>query len=783
MRKVILLLLLSALLSAQTWAIEPFVIQDIRVEGLQRISAGTVFSYLPIKVGDTLDDARSAETIRALFAAGFFKDVRLERDGEVLVISVVERPSIGSVKISGNKDIDTDTLTAALKDQGLAEGRVFDRSLLDKVEQELNRQYFSRGKYAAKVKTTVTPLERNRVGIYIDISEGRAARIHEINIVGNKTFTDKKLRKNFQLSTPTLFSFYTGSDQYSKQKLTADLEALRSYYLDRGYINFNIDSTQVSITPDKKDIYVTINITEGEKFSVKDVKLAGDLVVPEQELTKLVTVRSGATFSRKDIVETTSKIAERLGQEGYAFSNVNTLPEIDQAGKQVSLTFFIDPGKRVYVRRVNMVGNTKTRDEVLRREMRQLEGGWIDTEKVKRSRTRMEKLNYFEEVNVETPAVPGSADQVDVNYSVVEKPSGNLLAGLGFSQSQGLIFNTSVTQENFLGSGKRVSAAFNNSSVNTIYSFAYTNPYYTMDGVSRGFSLFSRETDAARANVADFTTDVVGGTVNFGIPVNEFDTFRIGLGYESTQLSTNKNTPFEYKGFLADNDFIDTITTENQDADFNTIKLTAGFARDTRNRLVFPDSGRFNNISADVAIPGGDLQYYKLNYRHQSLFALNQDFTLSLNGEVGYGDGYGSTTELPFFENFYGGGSRSVRGFKDNSLGPRVSEKGPLGEPPPGTSKGDPLGGNVKVVGNIELFFPVPFNGDNKSVRLGSFLDVGNIYGVNEDFDAGDLRYSVGLSAVWLSPLGALTFSLAQPLNDKKDDDVQVFQFTLGTNF
>ncbi|MEO7557897.1 MAG: outer membrane protein assembly factor BamA [Gammaproteobacteria bacterium] len=764
MRKVILVLLFGALFSAQTWGIEPFVIKDIRVEGLQRISAGTVFSYLPVKVGDTLDDARSAETIRALFKAGFFKDVQLDRDGDVLVISVTERPSIGSVKISGNKDIESDVLTNALKEQGLVEGRVFDRALLDKVEQELNRQYLSRGKYAARIKTTVTPLERNRVGISIAISEGRAARIHEINIVGNKKFSDKKLRKNFQLSTPSFLSFYTGSDQYSKQKLTADLEALRSYYLDRGYINFNIESTQVSITPDKKDIYITINITEGEQFSVKDVKLAGDLVVPEQDLIKLVTVQSGDVFSRKDTVETTTKLAERLGQEGYAFTNINTIPEIDQENKQVSLTFFVDPGKRVYVRRINMVGNTKTRDEVLRREMRQLEGGWIDTEKVKRSRTRLEKLDYFEQVNVETPAVPGSTDQVDVNFSVVEKPSGNLLAGVGFSQSQGIIFNTSISQDNFMGSGKRVSAAFNNSSVNTVYSFAYTNPYYTLDGISRGFSLFSRDTDAGKANVADFTTKVIGASVNYGIPVNEFDTIRVGLGYESTDLSTTANTPNEYQSFLTDNG-----------SQFDTIKLTTGWSHDTRNRLIFPDQGRLQNLTAEVGLPGGGLEYYKLSYRHQMLFPLSRDFTLSLNGDVGYGDSYGDTTEFPFFENFYGGGTRSVRGFKDNTLGPKVAPGGP--------SAGDPLGGNLRLVANAEVFFPVPFYKENKSVRLGSFFDVGNVYGTNEDFDAGELRYSVGVSATWYSPLGALSFSVAQPLNKQTGDDVQNFQFTLGTTF
>jgi outer membrane protein insertion porin family len=746
-----------------TWAIESFVIKDIRVEGLQRIAAGTVFTYLPVKVGDTFDDERSAEALRALYKTGFFKNVEIAREGGVLVVSVVERPAIGSIRVSGNKDLDSETLLGALKQQGLAEGQVFDSSLLDKVEQELNRQYFSRGKYAVRIDTTVTPLERNRVGISIDISEGKAARIREINIIGNDTFSDKELLKNFESSTPTLLSFYTKSDQYSKQKLTADLEALRSYYLDRGYINFNIESTQVSITPDKNDIYITVNIKEGDQFRVKEIKLAGDLVVPEGELIKLVDVETGAIFSRKDAAETSSKIAERLGEEGYAFANINTIPEIDQDSQQVALTFFIDPGKRVYVRRINMVGNTKTRDEVLRREMRQVEGGWIDTEKVKRSRARLEGLDYFEEVNVETPAVPGSADQVDVNFSVVEKPSGNLLAGVGFSQSQGLIFNTSVSQENFLGSGKRIIFAFNNSDTNTLYNIGYNNPYYTLDGVSRGFNVLARKTDASDANLARFTTDVVGAFVNYGVPVSEFDTVRINFGYEKTQIDTTDGTPIEFSNFL----------DENGD-DLDAFKVDASFTRDSRNRSVFPTSGSFQSVAAEVALPGGDLEYYKLTYQHRVLFPLSKLFTLSLNGDIGYGDGYGDTEELPFFENFYAGGPRTVRGFKENTLGPRATA--------PAEAEDDPLGGNLRVVGNVELFFPAPFFQDVKSVRMGTFLDFGNIYGEDGEEDS-DLRYSVGVSAVWLSPFGALSFSVAQPLNDQDNDDVEQFQFTFGSGF
>ncbi len=751
--------LLSILLIARAWAAEPFVVKDIRLEGLQRISAGTVFNYLPIKVGETLDEARSAEAIRALFKTGFFKDVRLEREGDVLVIYVTERPAVASIKISGNKDIETDTLLKALKEQGMAEGQVFDRSLLDKVEQELNRQYFSRGKYGVKISPTVTPLERNRVAVTIDISEGRAARIREINIIGNKAFDKEDLLGAFQLGGPTWLSFYTDTDQYSKQKLTADLESLRSFYLDRGYLNFNIDSTQVSITPDKKDIYITVNITEGEKYTVKEVKLAGDLVVPQEELTKLISVQTGSIFSRKAATETSAKIGERLGQDGYAFANVNTIPEIDQESKQVALTFFIDPGKRAYVRRINMAGNTKTRDEVLRREMRQLEGAWASTENIKRSKARLEKLGYFDEVSVETPAVPGTPDQVDVNFKVVEKPSGNFLAGVGYSQTQGIIFNTSVNQENFLGSGNHVNIAFNNSNINTIYSFAYTNPYYTVDGVSRGFSLFSRSTDAGNANVANYLSDVKGGFVNFGIPLNEFDTFRVGLGYENSHIKTTENTPTEYIAFLDANG-----------RKFDTIKLTSGWSHDTRNRAILSDEGAYQNLTLDAALPGGGLEYYKVNYRQLRLFPLIKDWVLSLNGELGYGDSYGGTTQLPFFENFLAGGSRSVRGFKDNTLGPKAST-------------GRPLGGNLRLVGNVEMLFPLPFLKDSKTARLSTFVDIGNVYGTNEDFDAGLLRYSAGVAVLWVSPLGPLSFSLAQPINKKDNDNVQNFQFTIGTAF
>lgn len=763
-------LLLAGLLAANAWAFEPFVVRDIRVEGLQRISAGTVFNYLPVKVGEVFDEARSAEAIRALFKTGFFSDVRIEREGDVLVVSVAERPAIASISISGNKEIETDQLREALKQIGLAEGRVFDRSLLDKVEQELRRQYFSRGKYGVRIETTVTPLERNRVGIAIDISEGRVAKISQINIVGNKVFSDKDLLKQFQLSPTTLFSFYTKNDQYSKEKLAADLELLRSYYLDRGYINFNIESTQVSISPDKKDIYITINISEGDQYTVKDIRLAGDLVLPEEELRKLVEVKSGSVFSRKLVTDSASKISERLGNEGYAFANVNTIPDIDKQAKEVTLTFFVDPGKRVYVRRINFTGNTRTQDEVLRREMRQFEGTWISTEKVNRSRTRLERLGYFDKVNVETPAVPGTPDQVDVNYSVVERPSGNLMAGIGYSQTDGILLNASITQDNFLGTGRRVAVNFNNSSVNTIYSVSYNNPYYTIDGVSRGFTAYYRETDAEQANVSRYITNVFGGSMNFGIPVSEEDTVRLGFGYENTDLQETTLSPQEIRDFV----------TENGN-EFDTFSLTGSWSRDSRNRAIFPDRGSLQSISAEVALPGSGLQYYKASYRHLWYHPLTSSFTLSLNGEVGYGEGYGGTSGLPFFEHYYAGGPRSVRGFKANTLGPRDT-------PPPDnpTLESRPFGGNLRTVGNLELIFPAPFSDkDNRTLRLAAFVDGGNVFDTNrgEEFDTGALRFSAGIGLMWFSPLGPLTFSLAQPLNEKSGDETEIFQFTLGTSF
>jgi len=746
------LLIITAL---PAWAFAPFVIKDIRVEGLGRIAIGTVLNYLPINEGDTMDDVRSAETIRALFETGLFDDVSLARDGDTLVVKVVERPAISKIEITGNKDITSEQLTEALKGIGLAEGRIFDRSLLDKVERELELQYFSQGKYAVKIKSEVTTLDEGRVEIKINIAEGRVAKIRNINIVGNSAYKDDELLGKFQLTTQAIFS---DNDQYSKQRLAADLETLRSYYLDNGYINFNIDSTQVSITPDKKDVYITINITEGDKYTVKDIKLTGDLIVPEKELYDLITIHSGDIFSRRATTESSAAITARLGREGYAFSNVNMIPDIDHEAKEVSLSFFVDPGKRVYVDRINIAGNAKTSDEVIRRELRQMEGGWISTDQVSRSRVRLQKLGFFEEVNVETPAVPGTEDQVDIDLSVTERPSGTLMAGLGYSQSQGLLLNASISQDNFLGSGKRISATINNSKVNTVYSFAYTNPYYTLNGISRGLRVFDKETDAGQANVAAYTSDVYGASVDYGFPISEYNTASLSLGYEHTKLKTTLNTPQSYI------DFINANSNE-----FDLYKIQSGWSHDSRNRAIFADHGLYNSIDTEVTLPGSGLDFYKINLRTLGYVPLTQKLIVMLKGDIGYGDSYSDTTELPFFERYYAGGSNSVRGWQSNSLGPQIDGKAE--------------GGAFKTVGSTELIFPVPFAEDNKSLRLSAFYDIGNVYANESDFDANDLRYSMGLSAIWITPIAPLTFSFAWPLNDRPEDRTERFQFTLGSFF
>ena len=742
-------------------AIEPFIVDDIQVQGLNRISPGTVFNYLTVTVGDTVDDQKSRDAVRSLFKTGFFRDVRLERSGDILVVIVEERESIADITFEGNKAIKTENLIEGLGDVGFAKGEVFNEAKLDKVKQELQRQYYSHGKYGVRIDAEVEQVDKSSVNIHFEISEGQAARIKEINIVGNEIYTDDQLISKFDLTAPTWLSWITKDDQYSKQKLQGDLERLRSLYLDNGYIYFDVESTQVSITPDKSDVYLTVNISEGERYTISDVKLSGKLIVEPEVLFDYVTTRKGMVFSRKEMTKTAKYLTERLGNEGYAFANVNPIPKADDEAKTVSISYYVDPGQRVYVRRVSFVGNSKTRDEVLRREMRQLEGGWISTQQVERSKVRLQRLGFFEEVNVETPTVGGSTDQVDVKFAVTERPAGNLLLGLGFSQSQGLIFNTNVTQSNFLGSGKSVNFAFNNSEINQIFRLGYINPYWTVDGVSRGFNLSYQKTDSSNnSNTTDFKSEILSAGVSLGVPISEYNTVGLQLDYEATSIETDLRLLDPRVAFF--------ILREGND--YNILRLSGSYSFDTRNSRTFPTRGTLQRLRLEAAIPGGDLRFWKVDYDSRVFIPLINQYVLLLKGRVGYGDAYGDTTALPFFENFYAGGPRTVRGFEENSLGPE-------------DFYGRALGGDTMVVGNAEVIIPVPFLEAFKSVRLTAFFDAGNVFATNQKFEASELRTAAGFSGVWLSPFGLLSVSIAEPFNSRDGDEIQKFQFTFGTSF
>lgn len=763
------LLLLLCLAGSAGIAVKPasaqdaggsFVVEDIQLRGLRRISPGAVFIALPVRVGDVLDEKRSGDIVRALFETGFFSDVALEREGNVLVVVVEERPSVAEINISGNKDIKTEDLLEALREIDLAPGRVFVPSALDQVEQELQRQYFAQGKYGVQIRSEVTDLPRNRVAINIDLVEGDVARIRQINIIGNEEYDDDTLRGLFTLSTPNLLSFITGNDKYSRQKLAADLETLQSFYLDRGHLDFRIDSTQVSITPDKREMYITLNVSEGERYTVDEVKLSGNLVVAPEEMVRYVNLRPGDTFSRRSVTRTSDAITARLGDAGYAFANVNVVPEVDEQNARVKVVFFVDPGRRAYVRRISFAGNDKTLDPVMRREMRQMEAASFSAASVERSRVRLERLGFFEEVSVETPAVPGASDLVDVNFTVKERPSGTISAGAGFGQDSGFLLNAAVTQENFLGTGDAVSVNFSQSDYSRIYSLSHTDPYATVDGISRSLSASWRSTNASDANLTDFDTRTIGLNLGFNVPISEYNSFGVGVGYDSTKIDTGFFTAAEVFRFLRDNG-----------TSFDSVRTNFSIANDTRNKRIFPDRGGLQRLAAEVALPLGDLQFYKLTYTRQHYFQFTDTTTLLLGANLGYGDSYGDTTELPFFENFFAGGFRSVRGFENNSLGPRASDD-------------DPFGGNKLVTGRAELFFPVPFlEKQSGNFRMSGFVDAGNVFGPGERIKAGDLRASTGVAAVWISPFGAITVSLAQPLNDEDGDETERFQFNLGANF
>lgn len=758
-----LALLLSLLYATPSQAIEPFVVKDIRVEGIQRTEAGTVFSYLPIKVGDTLDDTKSASAIRALFATGFFKDVRLEVEQGVLVVLVRERPAIASVTIEGVKDFPKDQLSNSMKMVGLAEGRIFDKSALDKAVQELKRQYVARGKYGVTVKGRVTELERNRVAVNLDVMEGGVSTIKQINFVGNHAFPGDELQDMMKLNTSNWKSWISKDDQYSKQKLSGDLETVRSHYLDNGYLEFTIDSTQVSISPDKQDIYITVNVTEGDKYTISEIKFSGGEKVLSHDLARAqLTIKPGSVFSRKEISESTSKITEQFGDLGYAFANVNVIPELDKEKHTASLTIVSEPGQRVYVRRINIAGNTKTRDEVIRREFRQMESAWYATSKLKKSKQKVDRLEYFSAVNIETPPIQGTADQLDVNITVKEKSTGSLNVSAGLSSGEGLILGGSISQSNIFGSGNFLSTQVNTSKINQVYSVSYTNPYYTDTGISRGFDVYKRTTKTVNGTVmARYLSDTIGTGIRFGVPLDDDDSLQYGLSAERTTLGITALTPQRYI------DYINTFgaTTSN-------LSATIGLNHDSRDSAIYTTQGSVRRAYTEISMPISSQQYYKLNFQQQWFYPVARDVTFMLNGELGFGNGYGNKT-FPFFKNFYAGGIGSVRGYQPNSLGPI-------------DASGFSTGGTKRAVANAELLFPIPGQGRDPSLRMSAFVDAGAVYGqTGGGVTAGvaGFRYTTGVALAWLSPVGPLKISVGTPINKQQGDRLQMFQFTLGSLF
>ncbi|CUA82861.1 MULTISPECIES: outer membrane protein assembly factor BamA [Gulbenkiania] len=747
--------------AASAWAVEPFTIKDIRVEGLQRTEAGTVFNYLPLKVGDTFTDQKAQDAIQSLFATGFFNDVRIETEGDVIVVAVAERPVIATLSINGAKEFDKEQLKTALKNNGFAESRTFDQALLDGALQELKRQYYSRGKYAVEITPNVTKLERNRVAVTLDIAEGITAKIHEIRIVGAQAFPEDDLLDQFGLTSGGWLSWITKDNQYSKQKLSGDLEKLKAFYQNQGYLEFNIDSTQVSISPDKESIYLTINVNEGKRYTISDIKFAGDLKAPEADLRKLLQVKPGDVFNREKVNESVTAMSDRLGNDGYAFANVNVLPEIDREKQQVAFTFFVDPGRKTYVRRININGNTKTRDEVVRREMRQLEGAVYSSEKIKRSKERAELLGYFEDVTIETPAVLDSPDQVDMNLTVKERPTGSISAGIGFVQGEGLQLSGNISQSNIFGSGKALSASISTGSANKNATLSFTDPYFTPDGVSLGYDVYHRTYNPKKVDRSKYKSATTGFAVRMGVPVTEYDRINFSLGPEHTAIDTYEDSPQRYK------DFVNEFGRSNL-----TLLGSVGWARDTRDSAVWPTRGATIRVAADAGLPGGDLEYYRLTHQQTWFFPLSKTFTLMLNGELGYANGYGQTPRMPFFQNFYLGGIGSVRGYDNGSLGPKDVDD-------------DYLGGTRKIVANAELLFPFPGMRDNKSLRTSMFVDAGSLWDpkVQGSSMSEELRYSAGLALTWLSPVGPMKFSYAVPFGKKEGDKLQRFQFQLGTVF
>ncbi|WP_315266161.1 outer membrane protein assembly factor BamA [Pseudomonas fragi] len=783
-----LLCSVALLLNASLAHAQGFKIADIRINGLQRVSAGSVFGALPLNVGEQVDDQQLVESTRALFKTGFFQDIQLGRDGDVLVITVVERPSIASIDIEGNKAISTDDLMKGLKQSGLAEGEVFQRATLEGVRNELLRQYVAQGRYSAAVDAEVVAQPRNRVGLKIRIDEGEVAAIRHINVVGNTVFDQTELDDQFTLKTSNWLSFFKNDDKYAREKLSGDLERLRSYYMDRGYINMEILSTQVSISPDKKQVFITVNISEGAKYTVRDITLRGDLKVPEDQIHALLLVQKGQVFSRKLMTSTSDLITRRLGNEGYTFANVNAVPVPSKDGNTVDIEFVVDPGKRAYANRINFRGNTKTEDQVLRREMRQMEGGWASTYLIDQSKTRLERLGYFKEVNVETPAVAGVDDQVDVNYSVEEQSSGSITASVGFAQSAGLILGGSITQNNFLGTGNSASLGLTRSEYQSKYNIGFTDPYFTKDGVSLGYNAFFNKTDYNDYyddGVSYYSINSYGAGATLGYPINE--TSRISFGLTAQHDSIEPGT------YSADEiyDFID-----REGKEFTNFKANLGWSESTLNKGILATRGYAQNLNLMVTVPGSDLSFYKIDYTGQTFLPVSASTSLRFHTKLGYGNGYGSTDGLPFYENYTAGGEGTVRGFESGTLGPRntpaTGTYSSAGQAYYSDRDTEALGGNIMITGGVEYLFPMPFIKDNKSLRTSLFWDVGSVYSDKcylstttgcGGVDLSQMASSVGVGVTWYSPMGPLSVNLALPIRKPDDAETQVFQFSMGQTF
>jgi outer membrane protein insertion porin family len=743
-------------------------VKDIRVEGLQRVEPGTVFSYLPVQVGERFTSEKAADSIKALYATGFFRDVQIQAQGDVLIVIVEERPTISRIEFTGMKEFDSEVVRKSLRTVGVADARFYDKALIDKAEQELKRQYVSRGLFAAEVVTTVTPGARNQVAIFFNIDEGPSAKIKEINFIGNKAFSESTLRGEMQLQTGGWLSWYSKDNLYSKQKLTADLETIRSYYLNRGYLEFVIESTQVSITPDKKDIYLTISIREGNKFTMKNISLAGELLGKEKEFQSLLTVKSGQTFSSAKLAESTKAISEKLGSYGYAFAVINPQPDIRRDLSEVDITLVVDAGRRVYVRKVEITGNAKTRDLVIRREMRQFESSWFDSEKIRLSKERINRTGYVKDSEITTADVPGSPDQVDVNVKVEEKPTGAISLGAGFSSTEKLILSAGINQENAFGTGTSIGLNFSLGKVNQSLAISQYDPYFTENGISRYTDLFYRSSKPLYyVGDTGYQIKSVGTNLKFGVPYTEVDRVFFGSGFELYDINITQNTPQPYQ------DYANTWgvrTPPGGRVQTYNIPATVGWARDGRDSALIPSKGSLQRLSGEVGTPLGNLLFYQLNAQYQLYHSFSKGNILSFNGEVGYGEGYGNKP-FPITKNYFVGGIGSVRGYAPGSLGPQYYN----------TTTGTwlPTGGQSKIVTNVEYTFPVPGSGVDKTLRLFGFVDGGNTFqNINLI-----LRYSYGVGLSWISPLGPLKFSYGIPIKAQPNDNIQRLQFQVGTAF